>query len=519
VQRAALLERLLVDLYGPQRLLHEALLPPALLLRHPGFLRPLQGVRPAGGQRLSIVAFDLARGPDGRWWLVAQRTQGPSGLGYVLHNRLTIARSFPTPSASCACSTSQSSYRRLLDTLEQRAGAVCAGATPRIVLLTPGPYSETYFEHAYLARYLGLPLVEGGDLTVRGERLYLKTVEGLEPVHGVLRRLDDDWCDPLELRPDSALGVPGLLQAVRAGRWCWPTRWAAAFSRSPALQGFLPGDRPPLLGEDLLLPALPSWWCGEAAAWWDDVRGTLGKCAAHAPSRAPGAPRGSRCAVPEMIDDDPAAWTVQEPAALLRAPIWGDGVALHPRPALVRVYAIADAAGRWHVLPGGMTRVARREDASVSMQRGGTSLDTWVLTDGPVDTFSMLPQRLRVDDIAAAPPAGQQPHGREPVLAGPLHRTHGAAGAPGALAAGSRRRLDEPHRRRAAGAVGAGGARRPGALGGAHACAVAARVRRAPCWQSLRERQGAASSGLQPGGAGALCPGAARDDCRPSNGA
>jgi uncharacterized circularly permuted ATP-grasp superfamily protein len=267
VQRAELLERMLADLYGPQTLLHEGLLPPALLLRHPGWLRPMIGVPPAGGQRLFIAAFDLARGPDGRWWLVAQRTQGPSGLGYVLHNRLVIVRQFPEAFAALGVQRIASSYRLLLDALEQRAQQVAGHANPRVVLLTPGPYSETYFEHAYLARYLGLPLVEGGDLTVRGERLYLKTVEGLEPVHGVMRRLDDDWCDPLELRPDSALGVPGLLQAVRAGTVVMANALGSAFLETPAIQGFLPAIAERLLGESLALPSLPTWWCGEAAAW------------------------------------------------------------------------------------------------------------------------------------------------------------------------------------------------------------------------------------------------------------
>ena len=400
-QRAELLERVLEDLYGhgpgSQRLLHEGLLPPALLLRHPGWLRPMIGARPAGGQRLLIVAFDLARGPDGRWWQVAQRTQGPSGLGYVLHNRLVIARQFPDAFRELRAQRIASSYRRLLDAVEQRAAMVAGGHTPRVVLLTPGPYSETYFEHAYLARYLGLPLVEGGDLTVRGEHLFLKTVEGLEPVHGVLRRLDDDWCDPLELRPDSALGVPGLLQAARSGNVVMANALGSAFLESPAVQGFLPGIARRLTGEELLLPALPTWWCGESAAW-QDVREQLDDKLLR--STFPRGGRTSQTHDPHQaaVHEDPDAWTVQGRLRFSRAPIWGQG-AVTPRPALVRVYAIAEGNGRWHVLPGGMTRVSQREDASISMQRGGTSLDTWVLTDGPVDSFSMLPQRLQVDDI------------------------------------------------------------------------------------------------------------------------
>jgi len=400
IQRAQLLEAMLDDLYGPQRLLHEGLLPPALLFRHPGWLRPLIGIEPAGGQRLFIVAFDLARGADGRWWLVAQRTQGPSGLGYVLHNRLVVSRQFPEAFREMRVQHIASSYRRLLDSVEQRARAVSGGAPPRVVLLTPGPYSETYFEHAYLARYLGVPLVEGGDLTVREQRLYLKTVEGLEPVHGVLRRLDDDWCDPLELRADSTLGVSGLMQVARAGGVVMANALGSAFLETPALLGFLPGIAERVLGEPLALPALPTWWCGEAAAW-RDLRARDPGLAEHlVRSTFPEHGRTSRVYAgdPAAIDDDPDAYTAQARLRLARAPIWGMG-ALTPRPAMVRVYAVADGAGRWHVLPGGMTRVAPREAGSVSMQRGGSSLDTWVLTEGPVDTFSMLPAKLSVDDI------------------------------------------------------------------------------------------------------------------------
>ena len=348
----------------------------------------------------------------------------------MLHNRLVISRQFPDAFRELRVQHIASSYRRLLDSIERPARAVAGGAAPRVVLLTPGPYAETYFEHAYLARYLGLPLVEGGDLVVREQRLYLKTVEGLEPVHGMLRRLDDDWCDPLELRADSALGVPGLLQAVRAGNVVMANALGSGFLESPAIQGFLPGIARRLLGQELLLPALPTWWCGEAAAW-HDVRPQLDDKIVR--STFPRSGRASMIVRPDdvAIDDDPDAWTVTEKVRFSRAPVWSGGTIL-ARPAMVRVYAIAEDGGHWHVLPGGMTRVAKADELSVSMQRGGSSLDTWVRTDGPVDSFSMLPHAPERGRHRGAAPAGVQPHGREPVLAGPLHRAHRADGAPGA---------------------------------------------------------------------------------------
>jgi uncharacterized circularly permuted ATP-grasp superfamily protein/uncharacterized alpha-E superfamily protein len=407
-QRARLLNTMLADIYGPQQLLRESLLPAALLFRHPGYLRPLHGAVPPGGLHLHIAAFDLARGPDGAWWIVSQRTQSPSGLGYVLHNRLIVSRLFPEAFREMRVQHIASSYRRLLDTVESLAREVASrhghGRTPRVVLLTPGPYNETYFEHAYLARYLGLPLVEGGDLTVRGDRLFLRTVEGLEPVHGLLRRLDDDFCDPLELRPDSTLGVPGLLQAVRAGNVVMANALGSAFLESPAIQGFLPAISRRLLKEELVLPSLPSWWCGEAAAL-RAVRPSLGQRVlrpAFPGADVEGAAMPDKAVLDDWvrrIDSDPDAWMAQGHVRLARAPLWHKGAAA-ARSAMLRVYAIADDEQRWHVLPGGMTRVATRTPFSVSMQRGGSSLDTWVMTDGPVDTFSMLPQRLRVDDIA-----------------------------------------------------------------------------------------------------------------------
>jgi uncharacterized circularly permuted ATP-grasp superfamily protein/uncharacterized alpha-E superfamily protein len=411
VQRARLLAGMLADVYGPQRLLHEALLPPTLLYRHKGYLRPLQGVKPVGGMHLHIVALDMARGPDGQWWVVSQRTQSPSGLGYVLQNRLIVSRLFPEPLRELRAQHIAGAYRRLLETVTLQAGAVAHrlgdGGMGRVALLTPGPYSETYFEHAYLARHLGLSLVEGADLTVRGERLYLRTVEGLQPVHALLRRLDDDFCDPLELRPDSALGVPGLVQVVRAGNVVLANALGSGFLESSAVQGFLPAIARALLGESLLLPSLATWWCGEAAAWAAVRQQLPGRVlrpafAGREGARLIGADEAT--ALQPRIDEDPDAFTVQDHLALSRAALLQPDGRLALRPAMLRVYAIADDAERWHVLPGGLTRVATRAPLSVSMAQGGTSLDTWVLADAHAEGWSLLAPRLSVDDLAARRP-------------------------------------------------------------------------------------------------------------------
>jgi uncharacterized circularly permuted ATP-grasp superfamily protein/uncharacterized alpha-E superfamily protein len=405
VQRARLLDAMLADLYGEQRLLHEGLVPPALLFRHPGYLRPLHGAQPAGGVRLHIVAFDLARGAhDGRWQVLAQRTQGPSGLGYVLHNRLLVSRAFADAFRELRVQHIASGYRRLLDTVEALTRTLPHGpaehGVPRIVLLTPGPANETYFEHAYLARYLGVPLVEGGDLMVKGERLWLKTVEGLEPVHGVLRRLDDDYCDPLELRPDSTLGVPALLQAVRAGGVAIANALGSGFLESPAVQAYLGACCERLLGERLRLPSLPSWWCGDDAAWAALQGGFGDKLLRRSFPRRGDERDEPKARSLEQVAADREAWTAQARLEIAATPLWREG-ALEAIPSVLRVYAIADGAGRWHLLPGGMTRVATGDSHSVSMQRGGSSLDTWVMTTGAVDRFTMLPARLSVDDVLA----------------------------------------------------------------------------------------------------------------------
>ncbi len=416
-QRADLLNRILVDTYGPQTLLREALLPSALVLGHPGYLRGLQGTQPLGGVYLHVVAFDLARSPDGAWWVVGQRTQAPSGLGYVMQNRLIVSRLFPEAYRALNVQHLASTYRQLLDTLSTLAQPCAQGGTPSLALLTPGPYNETYFEHAYLARYLGLPLVEGCDLIVRDDRLFLKTVQGLTPIHGLLRRLDDDFCDPLELRTDSTLGIPGLTQVVRAGNVVLANALGTGFLESPAVHGFLPALSSHLLGEDLILPSLPSWWCGEASAW-EAVRPQLARQVirpTYPMLNTPGGVSARRKGLKETVlgaslttqevraweeavDEDPAAYTVQTFMPYGQTPVWSEG-GLSLRSASVRVYALSDGRGGWRVLPGGMTRIATRDDGPVSLQLGGSSLDTWVISQEPIDAFSMLPKSIKLEEL------------------------------------------------------------------------------------------------------------------------
>lgn len=402
VQRARLLSQILQDVYGQQRLLREGLLPPALVFGNPGYLRPLQGIEPVGGAFLHIIGFDLARGPDGRWWVVGQRTQAPSGLGYALQNRILVSRLFADSFRGMHVQRLASGFRRLLDTLNRLAPRE-RDEPARIVLLTPGPHNETYFEQAYLARYLGIPLVEGNDLTVRNRRLYLRTLHGLERVHGVLRRLDDAYCDPLELKADSALGVPGLLQAVRAGQVLVSNAIGSAFLESQAIHGFLPGIARRLLEADLLLPARHSWWCGERAACRDAlqhldralIRPSYPDAIAGFAPDAEGLPVDLGD-LRERIEADGESYTVQSYLPFSQTPTWR-GRGMVPRVAVMRIYAVADDRGSWHALPGGLTRIGERQK-DISMQRGGSSADTWVITGDQVDTDSLLDRRWRREE-------------------------------------------------------------------------------------------------------------------------
>jgi uncharacterized circularly permuted ATP-grasp superfamily protein/uncharacterized alpha-E superfamily protein len=397
LQRTRLLNRVMADVYGPQQLLARNLLPPALVHGHPGYLRAMHGVQPTGGTYLHIAAFDLARDPQGDWWVVSQRTQAPSGLGYLLENRLITSRLFPQAFGELRVQRLAATYRALVDGMR---AMIPAQGEARIVLLTPGPYNETYFEHAYLARYLGLTLVEGSDLTVRDQRVYLKTLQGLEPVHGILKRLDDEFLDPLEMRSDSRLGVPGLLQAIRAGNLLMANAPGSAFLESTALLGFLPALSRTLLGEPLSLPSVPTWWCGERAA----MQAVLPELASSVIKPTYGGAGSGAVLGKHLNRRQLDEWsgrivreaddhTVQAYLPLSQMPTWKAG-RIVPRSLIMRVFAVSDGPQSWRVLAGGLTRIAggsRADELDIaSMQRGGSSADTWVLTDGPVDTTTLL---------------------------------------------------------------------------------------------------------------------------------
>lgn len=400
-QRARLLERVMADVYGPQQLIREAMIPPALVQGHPGYLRAMHGVAPVGGTHLHIAAFDLARGPDGNWAVVSQRTQAPSGLGYLLENRLLISRQFPQAFEAMNIQRLAATYRVWVESLKTHSPA---GANAHVALLTPGPYNETYFEHAYLARYLGLTLVEGNDLTVRDERLYLRTLRGLEPVHVLLKRLDDEFLDPLELRADSTLGIPGLLQAVRAGHVVVANAPGSAFLESPALLGFLPAISEKLLGETLQLPALDTWWCGERAALASvlpqlehmAIKPTYPGSAMHGSFDAALGRTLTQAQRDEWvgrITRQPDRYSLQAYVPLSQMPTWKnttEGVV--QRSVMLRVFALRDSAQSWRVLPGGLARIAAPNAQIASMQRGGSSADVWVQTEADVDRSSLLPK-------------------------------------------------------------------------------------------------------------------------------
>ncbi|HVX83624.1 MAG TPA: circularly permuted type 2 ATP-grasp protein [Phycisphaerae bacterium] len=397
IQRAQLLDMLLADIYGPQRLLREGLLPPELVFAHRGFLRAMHGAQLPQGRWLHKYAADIGRSADGQLWVIGDRTQAPSGAGYALENRLVISRALPDVFRDCRVRRLALFFRTMRDALESLAP--WNKENPRIVLLTPGPFNETYFEHAYLARYLGYTLVEGGDLTVRDSKVYLKTLGGLQQVDVILRRQDDEFCDPLELRTDSALGVAGLVQAVRSGNVALANALGTGLLETPALMMYLPRLCRHLLGEDLRLPSVGAYWCGDGAARGHvlaNLQRMVIKPTFPNPHRevvfGAGLSQEGLDELRSRILHSPCDFVGEEQVTLSTAPVFTAG-RVEPRHVVLRAHLSArpGADSGYSVMPGGLTRFSASADSMiVSMQRGGGSKDTWIASSGPVDTFSLL---------------------------------------------------------------------------------------------------------------------------------
>jgi uncharacterized circularly permuted ATP-grasp superfamily protein/uncharacterized alpha-E superfamily protein len=403
IQRAELLEAVLTDAYGPALLTSEGRLPAALIAGNPEFLRPLVGVAAPAGAHLRFYAVDVGRGADGHWWVLNDRAQAPSGAGYVIENRLALSRAIPDIYRTARVER----VAPFFQAFQAELFALNRQDDARICLLTPGPMNETYFEHAYLARYLGLLLVEGEDLIVRDDGVFIRTVSGLRRTEVLVRRIDADFADPLELNAASRLGVAGLLQAVRDDKIVIINALGAGLVEARAMLAFLPALAPIVLGADLKMSNVATWWLGRP-----DMREEMIKkldsmviAAAFTESLADGRLGGEilgaklndaqRQSLMQSIRDRGIDYVVQEAVTLSSMPVWRDGQ-LQPRPFTLRLF-LAKVGGRWQVMPGGFVRIAEHADArAVSLRRGAATADAWVLAHGPVGETTLLPTSERM---------------------------------------------------------------------------------------------------------------------------
>ena len=395
-ERAELFNLILQDLYGPRELIRSRILPPELILSHNGFLRACQGMSIPGEQQLILHAADMVRAPGGQFQVVADRTQAPSGAGYALENRMVMSRILPSlmrDSQVHRLALFFQALRRKLNSLSLN------NETPRVVILTPGAYSETYFEHTYLANYLGYSLVQGGDLIVRDGCVWMKSLDGLHRVDVILRRVDDIWCDPVELRGDSHLGVPGLLEASRAGNVVIANPLGSGVLENPALLRFMPRISEFFLGHQLALPSATTWWLGDP----DDqayVLNNLDTLVIKSTNRKPGQhsiygghlSREEREHWQHELTLNPTAWVAQEANLPSTTPSLRQGE-LKPGPTVLRGFSVADG-GSYTVMSGGLTRVANTDSqVMVSNQLGATSKDTWVLASEPKRLITLREQQ------------------------------------------------------------------------------------------------------------------------------
>jgi uncharacterized circularly permuted ATP-grasp superfamily protein/uncharacterized alpha-E superfamily protein len=421
-QRATLLNQVLMDVYGAQTTIKRGLLPSALVHGHSGFLRPCHGFQHHDQIALHSYAVDIVRAPNGRWWAVSDRTQSPTGAGYALENRTIISSAFPDLFRDINTQRLSGFFSSMRDSLSHW-GRLCAkkqsethadipplslGEQPLIVILTPGPYNETYHEQSFLAGYLGFPLVQGNDLTVRNGVVWLKTISGLKAVHVLLRRVDDDYCDPIEFIPNSFLGVPGITEVARQGNVVVANALGSNLLQSGALLGFLPKLSQTLLGEQLKMPSVATWWCGESKAL-EYVITHLHELVIkpafpqiqEAPIFGEDLDAQQKLALINKLTVNPQNYIAQEQVNISQAPaIANQGGGLFNTLGVgLRVFAFATPNG-YAIMPGGLARVASSTDSRViTMQRGGVSKDTWVTSPYKQSTESLLRKTTSSKDL------------------------------------------------------------------------------------------------------------------------
>lgn len=401
-QRALLLEKVLADLYGAQRVLTAGLVPHELLWRHGSYLRAAWGSHPTDRPRLVVAATDLGRGPDGSWRALGDRTQAPSGLGYAMENRRVVARLLPEAYRRAGLRRLTGFFGQLRDALADQAPS--GVEDPRVAVLTPGRFSETAFDQAHIASLLGLPLVTGDDLVMREGRVWTRELGDRRPVDVLLRRVDDVWCDPLELRADSELGVPGLLEATRRRTLVTGNAVGSGLVESPALHALLPALCEALLDEPLLLPSAATHWCGDPVG--------LAHVTEHLDTlvlRPVDPRRGRGVHGPDLsaaqrqqwrsrLAAETSAWIGQEVLPLSTTPTVA-GPGLDARPLTLRTFSVARAGG-YAVMPGALGRIApdrrgpdrRRLDRLDRRDEPVLSKDVWVLGAPAVDAAPAAPE-------------------------------------------------------------------------------------------------------------------------------
>ena len=387
-QRAEILNLVLKDVYGENKLIKEGIIPYEVIYGHRGFLRQCAGMQLNTEKYLSIYAVDLCRGTDGRLWVVHDRTEAPSGMGYALENRSTLNRILPEMFTEMNIKSHAGFFQELDQMLVDAAPGKMEH--PNIVILTPGSHNETYFEHAYMASFLGYPLVQGNDLVVRDGFVWMKSLQGLKRIDVILRRVDDAFTDPLELREDSHLGVAGLLDVVRRKNVSVINPVGSGVIENTGLIPFMHSIARYFLNEDLILPQIASWWCGQEIEK-NYVLENLSKLVIKRIDRTN---RESIYfgeflnpeeldALKKVIQQRPYRFVAQERINFSTSPNFSKG-AMEPRNIVARAFCIA-AKNDYSVMQGGLVRVSPNTDTiRVSNQRGGTSKDFWILQDTPI---------------------------------------------------------------------------------------------------------------------------------------